>query len=79
MVHTWLRLAAEYGPGEVGQDVVAITGPLGWLRYLSKHAARGVAHYQRKGTPAGWTKTGRLWGHGGAWPVDEGVMAETRT
>jgi len=75
-VRVWLELAAEYGPGEVGQAVVPITGPLGWLSYLSKHASRGVAHYQRRGTPPGWTGTGRLWGKGGSWPVAEPVVAE---
>jgi hypothetical protein len=74
-VRTWLSLAAAYGAAEVGQDVVPITGPLGWLGYLSKHASRGVAHYQRRGTPSGWTKTGRLWGKGGEWPVVEPVEA----
>lgn len=74
-VRTWLSLAGEYGAAEVGQAVVAITGPLGWLEYLSKHASRGVAHYQRQGTPAGWSKTGRLWGKGGSWPVVEPVEA----
>jgi hypothetical protein len=61
-VREWLSLAAAYGAGEVGQAVVPITGALGWSKYLSKHASRGVAHYQRQGTPPGWTKTGRLWG-----------------
>ena len=70
-VATWLRLAAEYGPGRVAQAVVRIDGPEGWLKYLSKHASRGVAHYQRQGTPAGWDGTGRLWGKGGAWPAVE--------
>jgi hypothetical protein len=74
-VRVWLALAAQYRPGEVGQAVVPITGPLGWLEYLSKHASRGVAHYQRQGSPAGWTATGRLWGHGGSWPVCEPVVA----
>src|SRR4051794_542322 len=64
-VRTWLSIAAAYGPGEVGQTSVPITGALGWSKYLSKHASRGVAHYQRQGTPRGWTKTGRLWGKGG--------------
>jgi hypothetical protein len=41
------------------------------LKYLSKHAARGVRHYQRQGKPVGWDKTGRLWGKGGDWPVVE--------
>lgn len=66
-----MRLAREFGAGRVGQTSVAITGPEGWLKYLSKHASRGVAHYQRQGTPNGWTGTGRLWGKGGSWPVVE--------
>jgi hypothetical protein len=72
-VAVWLRLAAVYRPGEVGQDHREITGPVGWLKYLSKHASRGVAHYQRQGKPAGWESTGRLWGKGGVWPVVEPV------
>jgi len=77
-VAAWLRIAREYGPQSIAQHVTAITGPVGWLKYLSKHASRGVAHYQRQGKPAGWTTTGRLWGYGGEWPVAEpleGVLA----
>lgn len=69
VVKVWERLAGEYGAQSAGQWVVPITGPVGWLKYLSKHASRGVAHYQRQGRPEGWTKTGRLWGYGGDWPV----------
>lgn len=69
VVQIWQRLAGEYGAQAAGQWVVPITGPVGWLKYLSKHASRGVAHYQRQGRPDGWTKTGRLWGYGGDWPV----------
>jgi hypothetical protein len=54
-----------------GQHIVPIEGLRGWLEYVSKHAARGVAHYQREGSPVGWARTGRLWGHWGAWPVEE--------
>lgn len=71
IVVAWLGAAAAYRPGWRSQDVGPITGPLGWLQYLSKHAARGVAHYQRQGKPEGWTKTGRLWGYGGSWPTSE--------
>lgn len=71
LVGTWLRLAAKYGAGPKGQHMAAIDGPLGWLEYLSKHAARGVAHYQRQGKPPGWDTTGRLWGHTGTWPMVE--------
>jgi len=68
-VAAWLDLAEIYGAQSVGQAWLPINGPLGWLKYLSKHAARGVNHYQRQGHPVAWNKTGRLWGHGGDWPT----------
>lgn len=71
LLEHWIGAAAEWGPGWHSQQVAPITGPLGWLQYLSKHAARGVRHYQRQGRPDGWESTGRLWGYVGAWPVDE--------
>lgn len=71
LIH-WTGVADDLvGANLNAQHYDVIDGPLGWLKYLSKHAARGVAHYQRAGRPAGWERTGRLWGHGGAWPVDE--------
>lgn len=69
-VARWVSIAGDYGAGFPGQHYAVIDGPLGWLQYLSKHAARGVRHYQRSGKPAGWEKTGRLWGHGGDWPAE---------
>ncbi|MFT4289324.1 hypothetical protein [Nocardioides sp.] len=71
VVDEWLRLAVSHEAGRIAQEVVPITGPAGWLKYLSKHASRGVAHYQRQGRPPGWTKTGRLYGFGGSWPMRE--------
>lgn len=71
VVEVWLRLARDFEAAPVAQFVTPITGPVGWLKYLSKHAARGVKHYQRHGKPEGWTKTGRLWGYGGSWPLVE--------
>ena len=53
-----------------------IYGAVGWLAYLAKHAGRGVAHYQRQGSPVGWDKTGRLWGFNGAWPSVEPLRAD---
>ena len=72
-VRHWLEIAEPYGAQSQAQYVSAITGPVGWLKYLSKHASRGVAHYQRQGKPAGWETTGRLWGYGGSWPIGEAV------
>jgi hypothetical protein len=67
----WLELCRRMGwpASQRGQHLVRINGVQGWLEYVSKHTSRGVAHYQRQGAPEGWTRTGRLWGHRGAWPV----------
>ena len=69
LVDAWLEVAAAFAPSARSQYVLPITGHTGWSRYLSKHAARGAAHYQRQGKPPGWEKTGRLWGFTGDWPA----------
>jgi len=63
----WVESAEEFNPTIQGQNVKEITSALGWLEYLSKHAARGVYHYQRNGKPQSWNKTGRMWGKSGTW------------
>ena len=76
MEMAWCEIASSYGAGQRGQHVHLITGAVGWFQYLSKHASRGVGHYQRspENIPPGWQeKTGRVWGKVGAWPVQEGV------
>lgn len=75
LVDTWVSVAGEFGTIAKAQHLAPIDGALGWLEYLSKHAARGVSHYQRNGKPAGWDRTGRLWGHTGSWPLDEPAEA----
>lgn len=69
----WLQLTASYRSSTGAQDIKPISDDLGWLQYLSKHAARGAAHYQRAvgSMPAGWQKTGRMWGHLGNFPTQE--------
>lgn len=71
----WCGYAAQFGAGERGQMVKPIDGVIGWFQYVSKHAARGVKHYQRasENIPQGWQKTGRMWGKGGEWPTKEPV------
>ena len=69
LLDEWLAVASVWGARAASQHVAPITGPMGWLKYLSKHAARGVRHYQRVGKPKGWERTGRLWGHLGEWPI----------
>ena len=69
----WLAVAAPYTAGLRGQHITPITDSVGWFKYLSKHAVRGVGHYQRsaESIPQGWKKTGRMWGHLGDWPIIE--------
>ena len=76
LVVNWLTVSDEFGSTLSGQHVDVISGPLGWLKYLAKHASRGAMHYQRQGAPEGWEKTGRMWGKGGEWPVVEPVELE---
>lgn len=71
ILDSWLDVSALHGAQGGAQDIKRIDGPVGWLKYLSKHAARGVKHYQRQGKPEGWEKTGRLWGYGGEWPATD--------
>jgi hypothetical protein len=73
-IDAWLAVAAPYGAQAKGQHAKMIDGPVGWFQYVSKHAARGVKHYQRSifNIPEGWqAKTGRIWGHCGPWPLAE--------
>nr|CRY96686.1 hypothetical protein [uncultured prokaryote] len=67
----WLAVAGLYGAGEKGQNIAHITDAMGWFKYLAKHAVRGLNHYQRSADniPEGWTKTGRMWGKLGDWPI----------
>lgn len=73
-INAWCELAEPYGAGHRGQHARVIDGAVGWFRYLSKHAARGVKHYQRThdNIPDAWqSKTGRVWGYSGDWPLAE--------
>lgn len=72
IVHHWLAVAEPYGASHRGQNTKPITDATGWLKYLAKHADRGVYNYQRAADsiPAGWSaSTGRMWGHVGEWPL----------
>ena len=71
-VAAWIVCARKYQASAHCQHARAIYDPLGWSEYLAKHSARGVSNYQRSAAsmPAGWQgKTGRMWGHRGAWPT----------
>jgi hypothetical protein len=72
IVHHWLSVASEYGAEARAQDTKPITNAVGWLKYLAKHADRGVFNYQRAAhsIPDAWKQsTGRMWGHTGDWPT----------
>jgi hypothetical protein len=72
----WLSICDRKGwdASARGQHIVPISDASGWLQYVSKHASRGVGHYQRQGAPEGWERTGRLWGYWGGWPVAPPVV-----
>lgn len=73
ILNHWLAVASQYGAQIHGQHFNLIYDPVGWFKYLAKHAARGVHHYQRSklNIPDGWKKTGRVWGHTGDWPLTD--------
>ena len=70
----WLRIASPFQPLSRGQFFNPIYDALGWNQYLSKHAARGLRHYQRSmaSLPLSWQggSAGRMWGKLGSWPTD---------
>lgn len=75
LLHKWQIMTSHLQTSARGQDCKPIDGVTGWLKYLSKHAARGAKHYQRQAglMPDSWEKSGRMWGHWGEWPVEEPV------
>ena len=76
IVDAWLEAAAQYRPMAQSQHVTPLYDALGWFQYVSKHAARGLAHYQRSPEliPPGWQgRTGRMWGTLGNWPRSEAM------
>lgn len=78
--YAWLSLAKPYGGLSRGVHIVPMTDARGWAEYEAKHASRGCNHYQRSKTniPKEWqSKTGRVWGKGGEWPVQESMVFAT--
>lgn len=73
VVDAWCWFA-QHGARATAQTVKPLSGMVGWLRYVAKHASRGVKHYQRSAEliPPAWRgRTGRMWGHRGEWPLGE--------
>jgi hypothetical protein len=79
LVSGWLRWAGEWGAGSRGQHIAEMYEVTGWFEYASKHMARGAGALQRdsEAAPKSWSKTGRMWSKGGAWPQSECVEALT--
>lgn len=73
IIDHWVAVTVAYGSGRHGQHVTPIDDDVGWFQYLSKHAVRGLGHYQRSSDsiPQGWKRTGRMWGHLGEWPTTD--------
>lgn len=79
ILEAWLAVTLEYRSGKPGQHVVPMTDSVGWFQYLSKHASRGMRHYQRcpENIPKGWRGvTGRMWGNLGNWPLRQAMKLE---
>lgn len=77
IIDHWLDLTADYGSLRYGQKMLQIHDAVGWFQYLSKHASRGVSHYQRspENIPPEWkSKTGRIWGKTGHWVTQEKIQ-----
>lgn len=76
LVDHWCEVAKDYGAEPWSQTAHLVTGAVGWFQYVSKHASRGVKHYQRspENVPPAWQrKTGRVWGKVGDWPVRDAI------
>lgn len=73
IIEAWLQCTHHWGSSKPAQDVKPIADAVGWFQYVAKHASRGEQHYQRsdKAIPAGWKKTGRVWGKSGDWKTQE--------
>jgi len=69
----WIEITSHLHSGIRGQHIREIDGPIGWFQYMAKHCGRGSKHYQRQQDllPARWTKSPRVWGKSGNWPIIE--------
>lgn len=84
IMHYWLKITRHLGTLDRGQHFAVMNPDSGWFQYVSKHASRGHAHYQREkaNLPKAWEKTGRLWGRtqGDTWPtVSEKLLIDSKT
>lgn len=80
IIGAWAAVAGQWGVADRGQHITRIRDVVGWNQYVSKHASRGLSHYQRSPeyVPAGWrgNGTGRVWGYRGDWPARDAERYE---
>lgn len=77
--HYWRKLTDHLESAIGSQHITPIDNATGWFQYVSKHAARGLGHYQRspENVPPEWQgKTGRMWGKVGKWPTDDEIRLD---
>ena len=69
IIQHWFDVSQSCFSLSSGQHVEPIFGFGGWAKYTSKHASRGMLHYQRcdEARPVEWDKSGRIWGKLGEW------------
>lgn len=82
IIKHWLAVTEVWESGSSAQHITPITDSLGWAQYTAKHAQRGLFHYQRspENMPVQWqSKTGKMWGKWGPWPILEPVRIETNS
>ena len=71
------RTFGELGVSQKSQYITPIYDAVGWLKYSSKHTARGLSHIQKSNASIPeefYTGTGQLWGKGGEWPCSVELM-----
>jgi len=79
MLAHWRKLTSHLGTSTRSQHITPIHDASGWFQYVSKHASRGLGHYQRnpENVPPEWQKkTGRVWGKVGDWPTDDEIRLD---
>lgn len=68
----WVKSTPKYDTLHRSQFVTPVYGIDGWFKYVSKHASRGLDHFQRQrdSLPISWQgQTGRMWGKSRDWPL----------
>ena len=81
LLEAWLFVASDYKVEAVGLSCKKVHNLRGYYKYLAKHTARGIKHYQRqrKHMPKEWRgRCPKVWGYSLAlsWPVGENIDIE---